>query len=959
MDRPPVMADPAPEHLDAATWLHELYGTAEDGWLTLFTLDRDTGRPTTDWAPVTDLDALAALAVDREPHSCVWFGVATRERRLTGGARGGASDCAALPGLWVDIDIEGPGHRAAGRLARDRPHAHRLVDAFPLPPTAVIDSGGGLQAWWLFAEMADVDDKTTRLLTAWGATWARLADEHGIDLDNVFDVPRVMRLPGTTNRKEDLARPVAATSVDFGRRYGLDDLDTYLDEPPPPPRHRSGTELPYIGPERPGDAYNLRHTGGDLLGRYGFTLGRTDRNGDEHWVRPGKEAREGTSATVYREDGHTTIWSSTVAAQWPAVQINRPYDPFGLYAALEHGGRFDDATRALRAAGFGSTEMPTNVTEVANLAPAPTTRPVEPTPIPDTIPPAVPIDAYPTWIGDQITNVARQLGCDPVLPAVFALGALSVASLGHIQVKLRAGETLRSTGLYLAAAGVPATGKSPALDFMIDPVRDHEETCIAHSENEVARAEASRSIADKKAKEAIDNAARTGDPATETEALRLKAAAAAIIVPPAGEMMTTNITPEKLAGLMQANAERMAIVSDESGVLTVDRYGDKNTGANMDVYLQGFTGQQVTVHRVTAPNIRMRHPLLAIVAGVQPEKLTEALANEEFRVRGLGSRFLTASCSKLATNTDIDLDLWDDTIGDTYAERLTALARQWSSWNSPAVLTIEPAARKRYSAWAAELRTQEADGGILEGESGWVSKLRSSTVRIAALFHLADGARHDDPITIDVLERAIRVADFFIAHHCRDTSDTTHLARRLLATMVELASHPDAVDGVVAKRTLGRNASRNLRTLKQYAAPMAVLVDCGWVELVPDTLSFAASTEEAVAAAKGFRLNPAAARHDATRATNVNAEWSTEGQSHGASNFVARVARVAKGSSETPSPPSFQETEGGPGDTRDTRDNEPEPFPAGYEPGALFDRPGVLPPETDGPTYPTSGAVAP
>ena len=171
-----------------------------------------------------------------------------------------------------------------------------------------------------------------------------------------------------------------------------------------------------------------------------------------------------------------------------------------------------------------------------------------------------------------------------------------------------------------------------------------------------------------------------------------------------------------------------------------------------------------------------------------------------------------------------------------------------------------------------------------------------------------------------MLDRAIDVAEFFIAHHCRDTSDTAHLARRLLGSLCGL----EAADGVITKRTLGRGASRNLRTLEQYAAPMAVLVDNGWVELVPDTLSFASTTEDAVAAAKGFRLHPDA-RQRATRATNLNGEWSPENGSHGESNFVARVARVAEGSFSPPSPPSFSEAQGTPADTRDTRDKSTKP----------------------------------
>src|SRR5690606_40732808 len=61
--------------------------------------------------------------------------------------------------------------------------AHALVSEFPLPPSAVVDSGGGLQAWWLFAEPLAADDDAQALLDRWGATWLQLADRSGWHLD--------------------------------------------------------------------------------------------------------------------------------------------------------------------------------------------------------------------------------------------------------------------------------------------------------------------------------------------------------------------------------------------------------------------------------------------------------------------------------------------------------------------------------------------------------------------------------------------------------------------------------------------------------------------------------------------------------------------------------------------------------------------------------------------------------
>lgn len=330
---------------DATEWLTRLYEGC-DGWLTLFSLDRGTGEQHVDWAPVTDIEKLAAKADERAATCCVWFGVATRREPL-GHRRGGAEDCLCVPALWVDLDVEGPNHKGGHRLPPTIEAARAILDDFPLPPSAVIRSGGGLQPWWFLAEPVGVDEART-MLVAWGATWAELGRRRGWHVDNVFDVARVMRLPGTVNRK---TVPVPVTGkVCWDRRYQPSDFEPYMTEPPPAPE--SG-RIPYIGPERPGDAFNAVRNGADVLGAAGFTLKRIDRSsGEEHWTRPGKDPRDGTSATVY-PDGHTTLWSDTILEKWPQATLRRPYDPFGLYAVLFCAGDFRSAREALAAQGYG------------------------------------------------------------------------------------------------------------------------------------------------------------------------------------------------------------------------------------------------------------------------------------------------------------------------------------------------------------------------------------------------------------------------------------------------------------------------------------------------------------------------------------------------------------------------------------------------------------------------------
>lgn len=85
----------------------------------------------------------------------------------------------------------------------------------------------------------------------------------------------------------------------------------------------------------PADRYNGRTTWTELLTRDGWTLHHTDSDGEQHWTRPGKDAREGASATVgWRGLDILKVFTSAV----PGLDADRSYSRFGYTAAMHHGG---------------------------------------------------------------------------------------------------------------------------------------------------------------------------------------------------------------------------------------------------------------------------------------------------------------------------------------------------------------------------------------------------------------------------------------------------------------------------------------------------------------------------------------------------------------------------------------------------------------------------------------------
>lgn len=159
----------------------------------------------------------------------VYLGCALRGQALGATLRGERAECVAIPGVWLDIDY-GTDHKKPN-LPKTEDEAMQLVNEMGLPPTAVIHSGRGLQAWWLFREPwtfeTDEDrDAAERLTKAWCNTLRAKAKAHGWDADQVGDLPRVMRLPGLWNRK-GVPKPTKLLSL-TDARYNPDEFEPYL-----------------------------------------------------------------------------------------------------------------------------------------------------------------------------------------------------------------------------------------------------------------------------------------------------------------------------------------------------------------------------------------------------------------------------------------------------------------------------------------------------------------------------------------------------------------------------------------------------------------------------------------------------------------------------------------------------------------------------------------------------------
>lgn len=673
------------------------------------------------------------------------------------------------------------------------------------------------------------------------------------------------------------------------------------------------------------------------------------RGGITFWTRPGKDPRHGHSATTNgKGTDRLIVFSSSVhplLEPWDGSGPATSYDRFSYYAITEHAGDRTSAARQLRSEGYGpaSTSTVGTYEPVAETDPWP---PAQPIPQPEPVPPW-PTDILPGWMQRQVENITRAVECPADLPATFGLGALAVSALGSLEVEARPGHT-EPTAIYLATVAGVSEGKTPAKENMMRPVEDYEDAAVLAAKAGLANDEFEREILTE-AIAGLKKQASLGDVEARHAASKKISELEERERPREGRMMTSDITPERLATMMSRNGDRLSVISDEAGPLNFDRYGDKGRGSNMDLYLKGWSGARHSQDRQKAPSVLLRRPLIVFTVAAQPEAWDKAMADEEFRTRGLGARFMTCRPAQTAwmRTDDLDRDVWDQEADDTYRIRMADLCRRFGSWQRPAIATLSPGARSTYALWAKRITKRTRPGGDLDHELGWTSKLKDTVIRVSGLLHMADGNNYDVAVDAAVMDRACRLGDYWIGHRLHEPGTVSRDAERILGALIGLeeGATAGATTPFVARRELSRKGPKGLRTIEAYTPPVAMLLKLGLVRLVGATADANTQVSVAVRSAVGFVVHPEAESvlRGATRGDTGRQLPGESIESDRPGRSVALVAPVAISGCSNPSlssSPTVQDET--PGDRGDRGDGICTPTHSMQEPSPELDPDSIL-----------------
>jgi hypothetical protein len=419
------------------------------------------------------------------------------------------------------------------------------------------------------------------------------------------------------------------------------------------------------------------------------------------------------------------------------------------------------------------------------------------TPWPDPVPlneapsvPPFPVDVLPAPLQRVVKEVAVALPCPEDFVAVPLL-VLAGTALGASRALAVKKGFVQRPSLYAAVIGPPGSAKTPALDFVIEPFHDAEETIHADWKVKMERYEADLDAYETELKEWKKN--RTG--------IRPQKPAR----PPLQRRTVNDATAEALVPILQENHRGIALVRDElvGWVQAMDQYREGGKGADQQFWLSAWSGSAVKVDRKKTHEqgpLRVRHPFIGVIGGLTPDKLPTLRGDKPWQ-RAEQDGFIDRVLLSYPQDPPAAAENWRE-IGDPARKALSfVMERLWSldmvpvtdaaggvTGYRPFIVKLDAAARQEWQRFTEGHAREINTGSLPPHLVGPWAKLKGYAVRLALIIHYLRWAcdkAPDGDVDDESMARAARLIDYFKAHARKvyavmDADPKTAAARRVL-----------------------------------------------------------------------------------------------------------------------------------------------------------------------------------
>ena len=399
-------------------------------------------------------------------------------------------------------------------------------------------------------------------------------------------------------------------------------------------------------------------------------------------------------------------------------------------------------------------------------------KPLMGSPLDNSVLPSFPVDALPKVLGEYVNDVAESCQVPADLPACLILSVISAAMAKSY--KVQAGPDWQEPcNLFVVVAMPPASRKSAVFSAITKPIKDVEKTLKEEifplqQENAQQRRILERRIK-KLEKQAADDSSADELPGLFSELKSLREQLPKEVKQP--RVLVDDVTPEELASQLAAQLGRMALMSAEGGIMDIIAGRYSGNIPNMDVFLKGHAGDDLTVDRKGRPPEAVDGPALTIGLAIQPDVLKGMAGKRALHGRGLIARFLYSLPDSNVGHRKINPKPVNPRNRVNYKNVVLELFQPWRAQTqnqsvTSKIISLSTDASCLFNSYREEIELSLRKEGELHGIPDWGGKLPGAVVRIAALLHAALHPSSPDsiPISQETMLNAIKIGGYFQAH---------------------------------------------------------------------------------------------------------------------------------------------------------------------------------------------------
>lgn len=822
-----VEAENVGSDVDVARYITEflelLYGSEARGHLVLWTKQNKKSF----WCPASALEEIGRKAAWLAQTYDLYFGVGLQDKEAAQNmqskrsgskpdlsrTRGYTETVISIPGLWVDVDVRGKAH-AELDLPPTREDAVQLLNEFPLAPTILVDSGHGLHGYWLFREPLTIDSEEERdqaqdLVLRFQRTLQGIAAKRGWKIDNTSDLARVLRLPGTVNRKAEPARVWVIESHEE-HRYNPSDFEQYLVENTPQadvcesqvPR-KPAQRIPQIEPIVAGCAW-MRHCRDDAA----------------HLPEPEWYAMLSILGRCENGDALAHEWS----APYPGYSFDETSRK--LEHALQAAG--PRSCRDIRSR-FG--EVYCNDCPSWNKITSPLALGMRARVIDRQEPnlqsshsgvKRFPVEVLPPQLRGFVEEGSRAMACPPDfigLPLLVALGT----AIGMSRVlELKPGWTERAC-IFGAIVGDPGSKKSPALSLVSKFIWKRQELLQKEYVREKREYEAEL----KEYEHELDQFRRNLREGKASPQDRPEKPPEPVLK----QVVVSDTTIEALAEVLKNNPRGIVCINDElaSWVLSMNQY-KAGKGDDRQHWLKIWTGTTTIINRKNLKEpIIIKNPFVSVIGCVPPEIL-EDLEDRRGRKDGFIDRILFAYPDRLRDEwTDYEMSPTILRQVEDVFNKLWNIGVATEDGSLDAVkLSFTPAAKKRWVDWYNGHCREEQDDQLPGYLRNPWAKLCGYCARLALIMQMARwacgeaGCSEVDDVSVSA---AIALVEYFKSHARRVYASLRRNSdKRVDGALAWLRRH----GGQASPRDIQRDGVAGVKNAKEALALLKELANQGY-----------------------------------------------------------------------------------------------------------------------------------